>query len=133
MFAGYWVVPWDVVGRLPIKPAGEMSLVALLMAARRRERVPDCIIVPGLDVLLGMAQGVESMAALVSTTLANAPTFQWRGCVIILPVATLRLNAEWLIHTGYPAHREIPVNLVLPRVSLAIVDDLELLHSPLSM
>lgn len=132
MFSGYWLVPWEVLPKLTVKPDKVLSIFALLLAAKKREALPPSVLVPNLDLLLALSEDVQGVAIYFRSTLSSAPTSLWRNAVIILPIQTIELDKEWKIKIRRKEGiSSIPVKLLFPRANLQVIDDLYLCHSPI--
>ena len=130
MFSGYWIVPWKSLPRLPIKPEKTLSILALLLAARNKEKLPFSLLVPGLDMLLGLSDDIQGMTAYLRSILSTAPTNLWRSTVIIMPVEAINLNEEWKIKISFK-DEAVAVKWIFPRAELQVIGDLSLCYSPI--
>ena len=131
MFSGYWIIPWKVLPKLPVKPEKVLSLLALLLAAKKREALPSSVLVPGLDTLLSLSEDIREIAICFRSTLATAPSSLWRNAVIILPLETIELDEDWKIKIRRKEGvSTVPVKLLFPRASLQVIEDLHLCYSP---
>lgn len=132
MFSGYWIVPWNLLPKLPIRAERVLGLFAFLLMARRRERIPAAVRVVGLDTLLRGTDSVETMTRLLRGILASAPTGLWRGRVVLLPVDHIRLDAQWTIQVRrQEGEVDVPIKSLFPRADLASVGGHTLCYSPL--
>lgn len=122
MFAGYWIVPWRLLGRLSIKADATISLFQLLKSAKTRQALPASLIVTGLDLLFFHIDDVDVAARMLRETLTSAPTFLWRNAVVIFPVQNVSLNTQWRINVSIgPEIRSLEIKKLFPRADLQSV------------